>query len=55
METKNKIIYAPPMAETVEVKAEGVICESGLRGSYGNANDDGIDPSELDGNGVWNW
>ena len=54
METKNKIIYAPPMAETVEVKAEGVICESGLRDSYGTAND-GIDPGLLDGNGVWNW
>ena len=53
METKNKIIYAPPMAETVEVKAEGVVCESGLRGSYGTAND-GIDSSLLDG-GIWNW
>jgi hypothetical protein len=54
METKNKIIYAPPMAETVEVQAEGVICESGLRNSYGNAND-GVDSSLLDGNGIWNW
>ena len=54
METKNKIIYAPPMAETVEVKAEGVVCESGLRGSYGNAND-GIDPGLLDGSGIWTW
>lgn len=54
METKNKIIYAPPTAETVEVKAEGVICESGLRDSYGTAND-GIDPGSLDGNGIWIW
>lgn len=54
METKNKNIYAPPTAETVEVKAEGVVCESGLRGSYGNAND-GIDPGSLDGNGIWTW
>ena len=54
METKNKIIYAPPMAETVEVKAEGVICESGLRDSYGTAND-GIDPGLLDGDGIWTW
>ena len=52
METKNKIIYAPPMAETVEVKAEGVICESGLRDSYGKAND-GID--SLDDSGIWVW
>lgn len=54
METKNKIIYAPPMAETVEVKAEGVVCQSGRRGSYGNAND-GIDSGSLDGNGIWTW
>lgn len=54
METKNKIIYAPPMAETVEVKAEGVVCQSGSRDSYGTAND-GIDSGLLDGNGVWNW
>ena len=54
METKNKIIYAPPMAKTVEVKAEGVICQSGLRDSYGTAND-GIDSGLLDGNGIWNW
>ncbi len=53
MKTKNKIIYAPPMAETVEVKAEGVICESGLRNGYGTANE-GVDPSQLDG-GIWNW
>ncbi len=54
MKTKNKIIYAPPMAETVEVKAEGVVCQSVLRDSYGKAND-GVDSSELDGNGIWNW
>lgn len=42
----------PPTVETVEVKAEGVVCQSGLRDSYGTAND-GIDP--LDGYGVWNW
>ena len=39
METKNKIIYAPPTVETVEVKAEGVICQSGvetLRDNYGD-------------------
>lgn len=53
METKNKIIYAPPMAETVEVKAEGVVCQSGRRGSYGNANE-GVDSSSLK-DGVWEW
>lgn len=42
METKNKIIYAPPMAETMEVQAEGVVCESGDLGvtrtdNYGDA------------------
>ena len=42
------------MAETVEVKAEGVICGSGLRDSYGTANDS-VDSSLLDGNGIWNW
>lgn len=44
----------PPTAETVEVKAEGVVCQSGLRDSYGTAND-GIDSSLLDDSGIWNW
>ena len=42
------------MVETVEVKAEGVVCQSGLRDAYGDSND-GIDPGLLDGDGIWNW
>ena len=47
-------MYISPEAKTFEVKIEGVICQSGSRNSYGNAND-GVDPSELDGSGIWNW
>jgi hypothetical protein len=53
MKTKHNELYESPVTEVVEVKQEGVICQSGLRDSYGNAND-GIDSSELDG-GIWNW
>ena len=45
METKNKIIYAPPMAETVEVKAEGVICQS-VTGTNGAPTYNGFNTEE---------
>lgn len=54
MKTNQKELYLSPEAEVFEVKTEGVICQSGLRDSYGTAND-GIDPSLLDGSGIWIW
>ena len=46
--------YDAPVAEALEVKLEGVVCGSVKRNSYGDANN-GIDPSSLDGEGIWNW
>ena len=46
--------YDAPVAEALEVKLEGVVCGSVKRNSYGNANN-GITPSSLDDDGVWNW
>lgn len=47
--------YDAPVAEALEVKIEGVVCGSVVgRNSYGNANN-GITPSSLDDDGVWNW
>ena len=54
MGTRHKELYEAPSTQVFEVKTEGVICESGLRDSYGTAND-GIDSGLLDGNGIWNW
>ena len=54
MNTVHKDLYDAPSTQVFEVKTEGVICESGLRDSYGTAND-GIDSSLLDGNGIWIW
>lgn len=54
MNTEHKELYDAPSTIVFEVKTEGVICESGLRDSYGTAND-GIDPSSLDGDGIWIW
>ena len=54
MEIKKKELYLSPEVHIFEVKTEGVICQSGLRGSYGNAND-GVASSELDESGIWNW
>lgn len=54
MEPNKKEMYLSPEVTAFEVKTEGVICQSGLRDSYGDSND-GIDPSLLDGNGIWNW
>jgi len=54
METKHKELYETPTTYVLEVKTEGVICGSVLRDSYGNANN-GVDPSLLDGEGIWNW
>lgn len=54
MKTKHNELYESPVTEVVEVKQEGVICASGLRDSYGDGND-GIDPSLLDENDIWNW
>lgn len=54
MELNKKEMYISPEAKTFEVKIEGVICGSGLRDSYGKAND-GFDSSELDDSGNWIW
>ena len=53
MKTNKKELYLTPEAEVFEVKIEGVICGSGRRNSYGNANE-GVDPSSLE-DGVWEW
>ena len=54
MNTEHKDLYDAPSTQVFEVKTEGVICASGLRDSYGTAND-GIDPGSLDGDGIWIW
>ena len=54
MELKHKELYQSPVTIVVELKQEGVICGSVKRNAYGDANN-GIDPSSLDGEGIWNW
>lgn len=54
MESKHKELYQSPVTIVVELKFEGIICQSGLRDSYGDSNY-GIDPGLLDENGIWNW
>ena len=46
--------YEKPTMHSVEVRPQRIICISGGRQSYGTAND-GVDESELDESGTWNW
>ena len=40
METKDLELYESPTSEVVELKTEGMICESGARNGYGDAGED---------------
>ena len=40
METKHKELYESPWTEVLEVKTEGVICQSGKRSPYDDGGDD---------------
>ena len=52
-----RTVYEAPVAEAVAVKTERTILSakiSSSRASYGKAND-GMDSSQLDGEGNWAW
>ena len=52
-----RTVYEAPAAEAVAVKTERTILSAQLsssRASYGKAND-GMDDSQLDGEGNWLW
>ena len=56
-ETMKRTVYEAPAAEAVAVKTERTILSAQLsssRASYGPAND-GMDDSQLDGDGNWAW
>ena len=52
--TMNRRHYTKPAMRVVELQQRGLLMTSGMRNGYGTAND-GVDESELDGNGMWNW
>lgn len=57
MKTMKLSVYEAPAAEVVAVKMERTVLSAQLsssRASYGPAND-GMDDSQLDGDGNWAW
>lgn len=43
MESKDKQFYQVPLTRTIRVRAEGIICLSGTRNDYGDANEESWD------------
>ena len=55
METKDKRLYERPAMTVVELQHHAAVLQfEGTRSGYGKANT-GVDPSEVDGDGIWNW
>ena len=50
----DKRLYERPRMTVVELQHRAAVLVEGSRNGYGKANT-GVDPKELDGDGIWNW